>query len=252
MALSGMRYQNSPWLGCRHEPHTPSISFSFTNACGSYAPSLTSSHVPRKSICDGSSNRCPACITAPRVPACCPSITQASNLRPVGVSSRSRRGARSRSFASIRVVYRSGGSTMCESAEMSLCVIIATPPPPSGRKAVVRRAVVPQDLALALLGDRQAEERLHRPRELRVAVRKIRREDDPIVTDGVDDVLHRLLVTLHRHEALPLEIRAGRHRQLARVDVAQPFPVLIHAPEQEGHPATVALEEGHAQPRMLF
>src|SRR6266850_5043267 len=209
IALSGMRYQKRPWLGCRHEPHTPSISFSLTIACGSYAPSLTSSHVPRKSICDGSSNRWPACITAPRVPACCPSMTHASNFRPVGVSSRSRRGARSRNLGSIRVVYRSGGSTMCESAEMSLCVSIALFLPRSGREPVVRRAVVPQDLALALLGDRQLKERLHRPRKLRVAVRKIRREDDPVVTDGVNDVPHGLLVALDRHEALPLEVCAG-------------------------------------------
>jgi hypothetical protein len=29
--------------------------------------------MPRKSICEGSSNRCPACITAPKVPTCTPS-----------------------------------------------------------------------------------------------------------------------------------------------------------------------------------
>src|SRR6266849_10680326 len=75
--LSGMRYQKRPWLGCRHAPHTPSISFSLIIAWGSYPPSLTCSHVPRKSICEGSSNRWPACITAPRVPACCPSMTHA-------------------------------------------------------------------------------------------------------------------------------------------------------------------------------
>src|SRR5580765_3649973 len=136
---------------------------------------------------------------------------------------------------------------MCESAEMSLWGIMEAVLSRSGRKSVVRRAVVPQDLALALLGDRQPEERLHRPRELRVAVRKIRREDDPVVTDGVDDVLHRLLVAFDRHEALPLEVRARRHRQLARVDVPQPLPVLVHAPEQEGYPAAVTFEERHAQ-----
>src|SRR5881296_1745645 len=158
---------------------------------------------------------------------------------------------------------------MCESAEMSLYEIIApsstfigTPRPagPQPRdglqralpEPVVRGAVVPEDLALALVGDRQPEERLDRPGELRVAVREVRREDDPIVTDGIDDVLDRLLVALDRHEALPLEVGAGRHRQLAGVDVAQPLPVLVHAPEQERHPAAVALEKGHAQPRMAL
>src|SRR5215831_8249495 len=70
-------------------------------------------------------------------------MTQASNLRPVGVSRRSRRGARSRNRGSIRLVYRSGGSTMWESAEMSLWVIIATlllGQDGSGREPGVRRA----------------------------------------------------------------------------------------------------------------
>jgi hypothetical protein len=53
------------------------------------------------------------------------------------------------------------------------------------------------------------------------------------VTDGVDDVLHRLLVALDRHEALALEVLARRHRQLRRVDVALALPVLVHPPQQE-------------------
>src|SRR5215813_13475699 len=122
----------------------------------------------------------------------------------------------------------------------------------SGRKAVVGRAVVPEDLPLALLRDRQPEERLDRPRELRIAVRKIGGEDDAIVADRVDDVLHRLLVALDRDEALALEVLAGRHRELLGVDVTQPLPVLVHAPEQERHPAAVAFEEGHAQPGMAL
>src|SRR5215475_11944186 len=120
----------------------------------------------------------------------------------------------------------------------------------SGRKAVVGGAVVPEDLALALLRNRQPEERLDRPRELRISVRKIGGEDDAIVADRVDDVLHRLLVALDRHEALALEVLAGRHRELLGVDVAEPLPVLVHAPEQERHPAAVAFQERHPQPRM--
>src|SRR3989442_6750589 len=93
--------------------------------------------MPRKSIWDGSAMRCPACITAPRVPTCWPSMNHASYLRLVGVSTRSIRGARSLNRGSIRLVYRSGGSMMCESAEMSLSVVIAhllsiTAPRPAG------------------------------------------------------------------------------------------------------------------------
>src|SRR4029434_419392 len=138
---------------------------------------------------------------------------------------------------------------MWESAEMSLCSVIA-PSSWSGSKPVVGGAVVPKDLALALLGDRQLQERLYRPGKLRVAVREIGREDDPVVADRVDDVLHPLLVALGRPAALALEVLARCHRELLGVDVAQPLPVLVHAPEQERHPAAVALEEGHAQPGM--
>src|SRR5258708_36294769 len=53
-------------------------------------------------------------------PTCMPSSTQASNSRPVGVLRRSILGARSRSFGSKRLEYRSGGSTICESAEITL------------------------------------------------------------------------------------------------------------------------------------
>src|SRR5262245_58642927 len=139
---------------------------------------------------------------------------------------------------------------MCESAEMSLYEVMWRLP--LSTEPRVRRAVGPENLARALLGDREPQERLDRPRELRVAVGKVRREDDAIVADRVDHVLHGLLVALDRHEALALEILARRHRELARVDVAQPLPVLVHAPEQERHPAAVALEERHAQPRMAL
>src|SRR3989449_11267237 len=133
-----------------------------------------------------------------------------------------------------------------------LSLLVGRPPTSSGRQPVVGGAVVPEDLALALIRDRQLEERLDRARELRVTVREVGGEDDPVVADRVDDVLHRLLVALDRHEALALEVLAGRHRQVAGVDVADPLPVLVHAPEQEGHPATVAFEEGHAQPRVTL
>src|SRR5215813_8087980 len=73
-------------------------------------------------MCEGSSKRCPAWITAPRVPTCNPSINHASYGLPVGVARCSRRGARSRNFGSMRLVYISGGSTIWESAEISLYV----------------------------------------------------------------------------------------------------------------------------------
>src|ERR1700730_2051892 len=63
-------------------------------------------------------------------------MNHASYLRPVGVSIRSIRGARSLNRGSMRLVYRSGGSTMWESAEMSLYVAIVCLP---SVETVIRR-----------------------------------------------------------------------------------------------------------------
>src|SRR6516165_2078155 len=53
-----------------------------------------------------------------------PSMTQASYSLPAGVLRRSIFGARSRNLGSMRPVYMSGGSTMWESAEISLYSVI--------------------------------------------------------------------------------------------------------------------------------
>src|SRR2546422_9590097 len=121
-----------------------------------------------------------------------------------------------------------------------LSLVVGRPPTSSGRQPVVGGAVVPEDLALALIRDRQLEERLDRARELRVTVREVGGEDDPVVADRVADVLHRLLVALDRHGALALEVLAGRHRQGAGGGVADPLPALVHGPEPGGRPATLA------------
>jgi len=82
---------------------------------------------------------------------------------------------------------------------------------------------------------RQLEERRDRPRELRVAVREIGGEDEPVVADRIDDVLDPRLVAFDRHEALPLEVVARGRPELRGTDVARTLPVLVHAPEDEGH-----------------
>src|SRR5262245_17965119 len=50
--------------------------------------------------------------------------------------------------------------------------------------------------------------------------------------------------------SLAMGVLAGRNRERPGVDVAEPLPVLVHAPEQERHPAAVAFQERHPQPRM--
>src|SRR5262245_52687138 len=65
--------------------------------------------------------------------------------------------------------------------------------------------VVPQDLLLARAAERQRQESIHGLRILRVAVRVVGGGDEVVVAEGVDDVLHELLVALHRAVALATE-----------------------------------------------
>src|SRR5438046_6974673 len=45
----------------------------------------------------------------------------------------------------------------------------------------------------------------------------------------------------------PWKRRSQAVRERARVDVAEPLPVLVHPPQKERHPARVSLEERDAQ-----
>src|SRR2546426_10648849 len=57
------------------------------------------------------------------------------------------------------------------------------------RDPIVARAVVPEDLLLALLGNGQLHERVDRVGILRISVRPVGGEDDGVVTHVVDDLL---------------------------------------------------------------
>src|SRR5581483_1765586 len=74
--------------------------------------------------------------------------------------------------------------------------------------AIQRRAVVPEDLALVLVGDRKLQERIDRVRIAGIHVGIVGRVDDVVATHVVDDALDGLFVRIHRDVALPLEILA--------------------------------------------
>src|SRR5262244_1768613 len=86
--------------------------------------------------------------------------------------------------------------------------------------------VVPEDLLLARVRERQLEETIHRVRVLGVPVRVVRSGDEIVVTDRVDDVRDELLVTLDRAEALPPEVLRGRHREMRHLAVG-PAPLVV-------------------------
>src|SRR2546430_11514782 len=133
-------------------------------------------------------------------------------------------------------------------------VVLMALPPSSRypRNPVVARAVVPEDLALALVGDRELHERLDRLRILGIEVGPVGREDDGVVAHVIDDLFHEVLVGLHGHEALALEVLAGLHGEQRVRTPERHLVVLVQTPEEEGHPAAVSLQEGDAQIRMAF
>src|SRR5262245_36812014 len=77
---------------------------------------------------------------------------------------------------------------------------------PHGLQRVEPQDVVPEDLLLARVADGQREKAIHRVRILRVAVGVVRRRDEIVIAERVDDVLDELLVALDRAEALAAEV----------------------------------------------
>ena len=74
--------------------------------------------------------------------------------------------------------------------------------------------------------------------------------DEVVVAKGLDDVLHELLVALHRAVALATEVFRRRHREMRHLAVGlAPLVVLVHAMQPEGQPAALRLQEGEAQAR---
>src|SRR5437899_12049806 len=80
--------------------------------------------------------------------------------------------------------------------------------PPCSQRVQLEH-VVPQDLLLARVAERQGQEAVHGLRILGVAVGIVGGRDEVVVAEGVDDVLHELLVALDRAEALATEIFRG-------------------------------------------
>src|SRR5439155_2344 len=110
-------------------------------------------------------------------------------------------------------------------------------------------AVVPEDLPLARVRERELEEDVGRLGKVRVRVRIVRREDERVVAESLDHPLHLILVGIDADEALALEVLAGRRLQLRRLAALRHLPVLVEPPEEPRQPAAVALEERDAQAR---
>src|SRR5579883_311303 len=119
------------------------------------------------------------------------------------------------------------------------------------RQRVQVRAIVPEDLALVLVADRQREEGVGRMGEFGVDVRIVGRVDDVVAAaQEVDGVADGVLFRVDGHIALPAEVVARPHGQLRRPDVAEHLGMLVEPPQQPRQPAGVAFQEGDPEPRM--
>src|SRR5215467_14626692 len=113
---------------------------------------------------------------------------------------------------------------------------------PLASKTVEAAGVVPEDLSLALVADRQFEEAVHRVGILRVAVRVVGRRHEVVIAERRDDMSHGLLVTLERAEPLPAEVFGRQHREMPHVAVRlPPLVVLVHPGQPERQPSALAL-----------
>src|SRR5439155_872983 len=114
-------------------------------------------------------------------------------------------------------------------------------------ESVKARRVVPEDRALHIVGQRELEKARDGARILAIRMWEVGGEHDVERAHQLDDARDRIFIALDRDEALALEVPARLHRQLARVDVAEPLVVLVHPPKEERRPARIAFEERHAQ-----
>src|SRR5262245_33397301 len=105
---------------------------------------------------------------------------------------------------------------------------------PFASETIETARVVPQDLPLALVIDRQLEEAVHRVGIFRVAVRVVGRRHEIVIAERRDDVGDGLLVALERAESLPPEVFGRQHRQVTHVAVRlPPLVVLVHPRQPE-------------------
>src|SRR5262245_19561122 len=79
--------------------------------------------------------------------------------------------------------------------------------------------VIPEDLPLARVADGQRQEAVHGFRVLGVAVGIVRGRDEIVVAEGVDHLLHELLVTFHGAEALAAEVLRRAQGQVGHLAV---------------------------------
>src|SRR5262245_5335499 len=111
-------------------------------------------------------------------------------------------------------------------------------------QAVEAAGIVPEDLPLALVADRQLEKTIHRVGILRVAVRIVGRGPEVVIAERRHDVGHGLFVALERAESLPAEVFGRQHREVPHVAVRlPPLVVLVHPGQPERQPPALPLEE---------
>src|SRR5438105_1392047 len=95
---------------------------------------------------------------------------------------------------------------------------------------VEARAVVPQDLALLLVGERQLQERVHRLGVARVPMRVVRRKDELIAAELLDREPRWILIGLYGNPALPLEVLTRRLVEVRHKDVTLALVPFVGAP----------------------
>src|SRR5262249_7654069 len=169
---------------------------------------------------------------------------------PAASTSRSRRGRRPITVRRMRRLLRHGGG-IPEWWSGSVCFAVpdvnGRGSPSSASESVEPGAVVPEDLPLALLSERELEEVRGGLGVFRVVVRIVGREDNAIAGAALHGVPRRLLVAFDGDEPLADEVLARPLGDRRILEAPRILPVLVETPEPEGQPGPVAFEEGHLQ-----
>src|SRR5262249_43078971 len=118
----------------------------------------------------------------------------------------------------------------------------------AGRPRIETRAVVPEDLGLALVAHAlEGDELVHRVGEQAVGVGIVGRHDDVVVADRLHDLAQYLLVGVGGHIALAEEVLARPRRDLDLGAGTEFLPRFVQTPEPPRQPPARALQECAAQ-----
>src|SRR5688572_417435 len=113
------------------------------------------------------------------------------------------------------------------------------------RGVVKARTIVPENLALVVVGQRKLEKTLHGVRIIGIAVRIVGGKHQLIAAEFFDGMAGRCFVGLDGNKTLALEILARRHLYVLHENITFALVAFVQAPYEPWQPGTSGFKESN-------